>query len=395
MTKRIIEKNKSYTLYTVEIKEQTFITVSVNSKNADPLLVFSEAYTSIVEKLKTSQMDIIQERIFGNISFYDGILNSRKVILKKNGYVEDLPFTFIQGQPVWGKGIAGIQIIAIKSGNSEEEIRTIYDDGIPCGKAWRSGGATFLMLQNICNYKTNGINREVDSCVMFDKAEKILKENGGSYRNIVRTWIYLADILSWYSEFNHVRNEKYKEYGFLIDQTSQIETEKIYLPASTGILGYNPCGAGAVMDILAIIPLKDNEIKFEQVSGKKQKSPFRYGSAFSRAMKIIEPGITTILLSGTASIDEAGHTVYVDDTKKQIIKTMEVVETLVGEEEENISIKDICSSTVFLKKPEDYKIYQEVSIERGLEDVPAVCIVADVCREELLFEIDATFACET
>ena len=80
------------------------------------------------------------------------------------------------------------------------------------------------------------------------------------------------------------------------------------------------------MDILAIIPQMDNKIKFEQVSGKKQKSPFRYGSAFSRAMKIIETGITTILLSGTASIDDAGHTVYVDDTKKQIIKTMEVVE---------------------------------------------------------------------
>jgi enamine deaminase RidA (YjgF/YER057c/UK114 family) len=395
MTKSIIEKNKFYTLYTVEINEQTFITVSVNSKDADPLLVFSEAYTSIVGKLNASRMDIVLERIFGNISFYNGILNSRKVILKKNGYAEDLPFTFIQGQPVWGKGIAGIQITAINTGNSEKGIRTIYDDGIPCGRAWRSDGATFLMLQNIYNYKTNGIKQEEDSCVMFDRAEKILKENGGSYRNVVRTWIYLADILSWYSEFNHVRNEKYKEYGFLIDQTSQIETEKIYLPASTGILGYNPFGAGAVMDILAIIPQMDNKIKFEQVSGKKQKSAFRYGSAFSRAMKIIEPGITTILLSGTASIDEAGHTVYVDDTKKQIIKTMEVVEALVGEEKENISIKNICSSTIFLKKPEYYKIYQEVSKECGLEDVPAVFIVADVCREELLFEIDATFACET
>ena len=30
--------------------------------------------------------------------------------------------------------------------------------------------------------------------------------------------------------------------------------------------------------------------------------------------------------------------------------------------------------------------------DRGLEEFPAVCIVADVCRDELLFEIDAEAA---
>ena len=29
---------------------------------------------------------------------------------------------------------------------------------------------------------------------------------------------------------------------------------------------------------------------------------------------------------------------------------------------------------------------------RGLDDFPGVCVVADVCREELLFEIDAEVA---
>jgi len=30
--------------------------------------------------------------------------------------------------------------------------------------------------------------------------------------------------------------------------------------------------------------------------------------------------------------------------------------------------------------------------EYGLEDMPAVCVTADVCRDELLFELDAEFA---
>lgn len=396
MAKSIIEKNELFTLHTVDIKDQCFITAAVKSKEADPLLIFSEAYSAIAQKIQISNMEFIQERIFGSVSFYDGILNARKDILKKNGFDENLPFTFIEGQPIWGAGVAGIQVTAIKSDNPEKGTWTIYDGKIPSGRAWQKSGATFIMLQNIFNVAhTNTTSREEDSCLMFDRAERILKENGGSYRNVVRTWIYLADILSWYTGFNKVRNDRYKEYGFLIDQSDRVETEKIYLPASTGILGYNCFGAGAVMDLLAIIPQQDNKVKFEQETGKKQKSPFRYGSAFSRAMKIIEPGNTTVYLSGTASINEEGTTVFKGDTKNQIIKTMEVVEALVGEEEENITIKDICTSTIFLKKAEDYKIYREVSGQCGLDNIPTVCIVADVCREDLLFEIDATFARET
>ena len=30
-----------------------------------------------------------------------------------------------------------------------------------------------------------------------------------------------------------------------------------------------------------------------------------------------------------------------------------------------------------------------MTADRGLSDFPTVCVVADVCREELLFEIDA------
>jgi hypothetical protein len=44
---------------------------------------------------------------------------------------------------------------------------------------------------------------------------------------------------------------------------------------------------------------------------------------------------------------------------------------------------------VFVKLPEYAAIFQEIAMERGLDGFPAVCVVADVCREELLFEIDA------
>lgn len=158
---------------------------------------------------------------------------------------------------------------------------------------------------------------------------------------------FIKNILDWYSEFNAVRNKKYKEFG-LIPDNSENDKETIYFSPSTGILGNNPYNVSDVMDVLAVIPAKDSQVKIEQINGTKQKSPFWYSSAFSRADRICEPNITTILISGTASIDEKGNTVYEGNSKMQILKTFEVVEDLIVKE--GASFKDISSATVFLKR---------------------------------------------
>ena len=80
----------------------------------------------------------------------------------------------------------------------------------------------------------------------------------------------------------------------------------------------------------------------------------------------------------------------IKDTKSQIIKTFEIVEALI--QAEGASLNDICTATIFLKNPKDFSIYQKTAGELGLNEIPAVFIVADVCRCDLLFEIDATFA---
>ena len=42
-----------------------------------------------------------------------------------------------------------------------------------------------------------------------------------------------------------------------------------------------------------------------------------------------------------------------------------------------------------MKRPEYADVFWKVAAVRGLENLPAVCVVADVCRKELLFEMDA------
>jgi enamine deaminase RidA (YjgF/YER057c/UK114 family) len=393
--KRIVDQHNGFTIFTCVLNSsQIYLTAAVTDVKADPVLLYEEIYCRMLDIILQEKAGIIQERILGSIKFYKDIICKRADLLKMKGCDTDLPFTFIEGNPCWGEGLSGIQMSAISFSEADEKVWTIYDNKLPCGRGWKKNGATYLMLQNMYGIPSDSgkDNREEQTASMFDRTQNILKDYSGSYKNVIRTWIYLDHILEWYKEFNLVRNAKYKEFGFIPKQSDEVETEQIFLPASTGILASNPQNAAAVMDVLAVIPGPGASVKIKQTSGVKQRSPFVYGSAFSRAMNIHEPESTTILLSGTASIDEQGRSVFENDTHGQIVKTMEVVDALIGEGAEGTSAKDICTATVFLKKAEDYLTYKNTLVECGLTDMPAVCIVADVCRDELLFEIDAIIA---
>jgi enamine deaminase RidA (YjgF/YER057c/UK114 family) len=258
---------------------------------------------------------------------------------------------------------------------------------------------------------------------MFEQAERILRANGASYKDVVRTWFYLSDILGWYTAFNKVRNEKYGEFAIMPGPGDR----ELLLPASTGIEGKSPTGAACAMDLIAVIENNQNEenkhlntlptIPSHQGRGNNHPSPpegegkgegehltkphpsirrltnpsqldaFRYGSAFARASVVNNGSADLIEISGTAAIDEHGVSLYPGDIRAQIDCTLDKVQTLLAQE--GAELKDICAATVFVKQPEFAEIFYEMASARGLENFPCVCIVADVCREELLFEIDA------
>jgi len=143
-------------------------------------------------------------------------------------------------------------------------------------------------------------------------------------------------------------------------------------------------------DLVAAVGPNDARPKIRQLRNPRQKDAFRYGSAFSRGAVVKEADVSVIEVSGTAAIDERGVSLYPDDIRAQITATFDRIEALIGPE--GARLEDICAATVFVKRPEYYAVYREMAAERGLEDFPGVCIVADVCREELLFEIDAEVA---
>jgi len=110
------------------------------------------------------------------------------------------------------------------------------------------------------------------------------------------------------------------------------------------------------------------------------------GQLFSRGALIREPGVSLIEVSGTAAIDWRGKSQFPDDIRGQISCTFEKIENLLGQE--GAELGNIAAATVFVKRREHASVFWEMVRDHRLEDFPAVCVVADVCRDELLFEID-------
>jgi enamine deaminase RidA (YjgF/YER057c/UK114 family) len=397
MIKRTTESSSTHQLFVTSMRNQLFLSVSVEDRHADPARVAENAYRRIGELLASTSSRIIHERCFGAVGLQPQVLEIRARELRKQGLESDTPVTFVEGESCLGNDLAGIQIRALAPVPGTR-IRTLLDQGIPKGRAWNLDGATFFMLQSVDGGRRDAAagksaDRESQSDAMFRQAERLLRAEGASYRDVLRTWIYISDILDWYGDFNTVRNRCYSEYGFLKHpEDAGAQAEQIYLPASTGIEGKNPAGRPAVMDVFAVRRSPGSQIQVRPLYGSKQRSPFRYGSAFSRAMVVDEPEGKLILVSGTASIDEDGKSVFIGDTAAQIRQTLNVVSTLIAPE--GATLRDLCEATVFMKRREDFPLYREIAGQAGIAQAPSVNVVADVCRDELLFELDAAFVIE-
>ena len=365
---------------------RAFLVSSVQSP-ADAARSAYESYVQIGETLRLHKLETVHERIFGSLSVEPSVMAARYSALRTCGIAPDNPVTYIQGNPPWGEGLAGAIIHAVFP-NRPGDVWTIMDGQDPCGHAWRRNDTICLVLQNINgkdgNRNGNG-TRHLQVRQMLNRAERILRENGASYRDVVRTWFYLSDILDWYASFNKARSEKYGEFGIMPGPGDR----DLLLPASTGIKGDTPSGAAAAMDLIAVVGETGRQ-HVRQLTNASQLDAFRYGSAFSRGAIIQEPDVSLIEVSGTAAIDQQGRSQFPGNIRGQISCTFDKIERLIGQE--GAGLGDIAAATVFVKKPEHAFVFWEMIEERGLEALPAVCVVADVCREELLFEIDAEAA---
>jgi len=116
-------------------------------------------------------------------------------------------------------------------------------------------------------------------------------------------------------------------------------------------------------------------------------------SSFSRGLRLDIKGVTILLISGTASVDDAGRSVNVGDFRAQTWRAYQNITALL--EAEGATWKDIVRTTCYLRDIErDYAEFNEIRTEffkqQGLDPLPASTgIQAILCRPDLLIEMEA------
>jgi enamine deaminase RidA (YjgF/YER057c/UK114 family) len=280
------------------------------------------------------------------------------------------PVVWLQGDACTGGSFHSMQAVAL-SGIIPLPIRS---GGRDVGYIHEDDCARYCRLRGLLPADLTA-SRAGQARSVFETAAAILAQNGFRFTDIVRTWIYLDHLLEWYDDFNAVRTAFFNETG-IFDHI---------VPASTGIGARNPLGAAITMDFFAVQP-KSPEFTVQTVASPLQNPALEYKSSFSRAVELGSPTHRNLLISGTASIAPDGKTVYQDEPEKQIRLTMDAVKAIL--ESRGMNWNDLFRGIAYFKDMTYLPIYKRVAAELNIPRFPLAVAHADICRHELIFEIE-------
>lgn len=328
-----------------------------------------ELFSQVADVLRKENANIIHEWIY---TVDDASAQLSAARQKAYGKLDDgVAPSLLIGRTGRHGLISGVQVHAVAASNKPSPVML---DGKACGRLLKSPALTYLTLSGITAGQSGAhakLARE-----MLEKGESVLKQFGGDFTCVPRTWMWLGDILSWYDEFNNARNRFFTERGLIGKNTRRS------MPASTGIGLMLGAKGQFGMDLTAVIEPK-NSIEFSGAIGRQQCA-LDYGSAFSRASRAAGPAGKTVFVSGTASIDTAGATTHIGDARAQIESTLKNVRAVLCDM--NCSDSDVVYAVAYCKTPEVENIFDEF---RTRFDWPWVAAVCDICRDNLLFEVEA------
>ena len=293
------------------------------------------------------------------------------------------PVTWLEAERGAGQEVGGVQVWAV-SGAAVEPLEL---DGRIVGSVFEAGGARYCRLGGLLPTDVSR-PRATQARDVLERMEAALDGAGLGFGDVLRTWFFNDEILSWYAEFNQVRDAFFKQRG-VYDGV---------VPASTGIGGRNTAGAALLGGLLAVgegssPPRRPCHTRVAAVPSPLQCPALEYGSSFNRAVELVTPDCRQLLVSGTASLAPDGGTAHVGDVAGQIARTMDVVQAIL--ESREMSWADVTRGVAYFKRAEDAPAFRRCCADKRMEPLPVVCAQSTVCRDELLFELEVDAAVTT
>lgn len=227
--------------------------------------------------------------------------------------------------------------------------------------------------------EVKGQSSYLQTLLLFNKYLKSIKERGLTMNeNLVRTWIYVADIDVNYSGVVKARNDVFARYGLTADT---------HFIASTGIGGYSATRHATVaMDFLTYPNISETDKKYLKALDHLNPT-HEYGVAFERGTRLQLDGEQQFFISGTASIDKHGDVLYLGDVGRQTVRLLENIDSLL--KDGGATIDNANYFVVYLRDISDFATVDAYMSER-FPDKPHIIVNAKVCRPKWLIEMECT-----
>jgi len=340
-------------------------------------------------------------------------------------YNRELPATSFILQPPCGGGLVAIEALGVGRGGGEVEIKRMGEKLVVA----RYGGTTWIhcaqvvpltpgascdaggscKLFSLCSQvvpRTPGASVYDGATCAFGQVRSLLGRVGLRLEQVIRTWLYLGGIVDdegptqRYKQLNHARDDVYGDIRFLAGRLPEgrgrCRSGPAY-PASTGI---GTEGRGIMISALALATER-SDVAAVPLENPRQASAYDYAASysprspkFSRGMALTCGADAMIFISGTASITSS-ETQHAGDVVSQTHETLDNIEALISEENLGrhglpglgTSLDGLGLIRVYIKRREDYATIRSLC-EARLGALPTTYTVADVCRPELLVEIE-------
>ena len=263
--------------------------------------------------------------------------------------------------------------------------------GAICGRAWETDSARYLLLGALTPPDASA-SREQQAADTWNLLKARLEQSGFALGNLVRTWFHNDHILEWYDVFNRARNAFFTEHNIF----------GTLVPASTGVGACNAAGTALTVDALAIAPKRAPGggalLDVRAVTSPLQCPAYNYLSAFSRAVEYAPAAAPSsvpapspsplrhMLVSGTASIEPGGATINQGDLDAQIDLSVRVVGAIL--KSRGMDWGDTARAILYFPKIEWMARWEARRVALGLPPIPAIYAHCDICRADLLFEIE-------
>ncbi len=339
-----------------------------------------------------------------------------RVFIDAKNEQEFLSFQKLVKQSFWGTNIP----ITIIPQSPEDERQVILEVGFVnkknvCVKYGKADLLNYckLSIEDYSEYWITGTEEDIiETCSIpesanneFNKLHKAFTKLGLGFNNIVRQWNYIESIYGFqeingklrqhYQLFNEVRGKFYLKYRNIPD-----------FPAATGI-GKAFCGTSIVCMLVG----DNSNMKIIPISNPQQFNSYKYGQIvlkgeppmskttnqppqFERAKLITNGERSRIFISGTASII-GQRTIGLGDVEKQTQITIDNINLLTSKAnlkehypELTVFPDKFAYVGVYVKHKEHIPKVKAMCLEH-FGPVPMNIVVADICREDLLVEIEA------